>query len=233
MHNEYCVTIKGMVRKLLPAQLLSVAFTLLQQSGIEGIALHGHSMGVGKTTTALATMLIQRKLNMMWRDITQKPNKHFGVAKGQESSSLRDLFKYRQEIHDTNYYHNHHCRCHLLIRQGSQWSSYCEHRTTLMKPSSSGKIFINGMPLMALHRLTETAQGVVRWAKSSRILNSRPRHLAMMPSSILTTVVDGFARSEIRIGQNSIWGTRRNPHPTTQPTHVTKITATKTTITPI
>ncbi|TGO31766.1 hypothetical protein BHYA_0414g00020 [Botrytis hyacinthi] len=74
--SKFGVTIRGMSRKLLPCQAHAVVRTLkLWHSNVHNV-MHGHAMGIGKTTIAIATCHIQHLINLMHQDILTHPEKH-------------------------------------------------------------------------------------------------------------------------------------------------------------
>jgi hypothetical protein len=74
--SKFCVRIPGFSRKLLPCQAHSVVRTLLIHNSPARSCFHGHAMGVGKTTIAIATNHIQHIVNLMRADVEASPRLH-------------------------------------------------------------------------------------------------------------------------------------------------------------
>ncbi|KAK8900714.1 hypothetical protein QC760_010648 [Botrytis cinerea] len=75
-NSQFVVSIRGMSRKLLPCQAHAVVRTLkLWHSNVYNV-MHGHAMGIGKTTIAIATCHVQHLINLMHQHILLHPKEH-------------------------------------------------------------------------------------------------------------------------------------------------------------
>lgn len=92
--SKFVVSIRGMSRKLLPCQAHAVVRTLkLWHSNVYNV-MHGHAMGIGKTTIAIATCHVQHLINLMHQDVLTHPKKHItGKASATATCPSNDQVK--------------------------------------------------------------------------------------------------------------------------------------------
>jgi hypothetical protein len=84
--SAFCVKIPGFSRKLLPCQAHCVVRTLVIHNSAAHSCFHGHAMGIGKTTIAIAAHHVQHIINIMHNDILEAPLLHAGAIDNSDTA---------------------------------------------------------------------------------------------------------------------------------------------------